>query len=525
MEQRNMLLAFALSIAILLGWGVIFPQPESEVVESKAVSETQQLAIDDKQAPELRPVDMDVKSVEQLPSGEAASLKVFHMNNDMIHVGMDDRGWLTEAELVSYKETTEPGSKYVSVLHTGEGHNVYVNAGVLGHKRVTPFTQVSKSSTANAQHYVFQATLDNGKVWQRSLGLLQGSYVVHIEDRILHGGGMKMFRQVVERNPDKTKDTFYEHMGPTGLLNNELQEPSYDDLDETPVKLAAIGGWTGMMDRYFVTALISQKDHDYRYYYKGDGRSYQAGVLDDGVLDQEDAVFSSDIYIGPKSIPLLKTLGVGLERSVDFGFFAFIAKPMHSFMMWMFQYVQNFGWCIILLVVTIKIIFFYPTHKAYSSMAGMRKIQPEMMRLKELYGEDRQKMGQEMMKLYKKNKVNPMGGCLPILIQIPVFFALYKVLLMSIEMRQAPFIGWLQDLSVQDPYFILPVVMGLSMYIQQKLNPQPTDPMQAKIMQFLPPVFTIMFLFFPSGLVLYWVVNNTLAIAQQWYVMKKLKAI
>jgi YidC/Oxa1 family membrane protein insertase len=155
----------------------------------------------------------------------------------------------------------------------------------------------------------------------------------------------------------------------------------------------------------------------------------------------------------------------------------------------------------------------------------MRKIQPEMVRLKELYGEDRQKMGQEMMKLYKKNKVNPMGGCLPILIQIPVFFALYKVLLMSIEMRQAPFIGWLQDLSVQDPYFILPVVMGISMFIQQKLNPQPADPMQAKIMQFLPPVFTIMFLFFPSGLVLYWVVNNTLAIAQQWYVMKKLNAI
>ena len=148
-----------------------------------------------------------------------------------------------------------------------------------------------------------------------------------------------------------------------------------------------------------------------------------------------------------------------------------------------------------------------------------------MARLKDLYGEDRQKMGQEMMKLYKKHKVNPMGGCLPILIQIPVFFALYKVLLMSIEMRQAPFIGWLQDLSVQDPYFILPVLMGASMYIQQKLNPQPTDPMQAKIMQFLPPVFTIMFLFFPSGLVLYWVVNNILAIAQQWYVTKKMNAL
>ncbi|MDQ6957179.1 MAG: membrane protein insertase YidC [Mariprofundaceae bacterium] len=526
MEQRNMLLAFALSIAILLGWGVIFPQSESEVVESKVISESpQQIVEDNRLAPELRPVDMDVKSIEQVSSVEANALKTFYMGNDMIRVGMDDRGWITEGELLAYNETTEPDTKHVSVLHTGEGHNVYVNAGILGHKRATPFKQVSSPSTANAQTKIFQATLDNGKTWQRSLSLATGTYIIHVEDRILNGGGMKMFRQVVERNPDKTKDTFYEHMGPTGLLNGELKEPSYDDLDETPVKLAAIGGWTGMMDRYFITALISQKDHDYRYYYKGDGRSYQAGVLDDGVLDREDAVFASDIYMGPKSIPLMKTLGVGLERSVDFGVFSFIAKPMHKFMMWMFQYVQNFGWCIILLVVVIKIIFFYPTHKAYSSMAGMRKIQPEMARLKELYGEDRQKMGQEMMKLYKKNKVNPMGGCLPILIQIPVFFALYKVLLMSIEMRQAPFIGWLQDLSVQDPYFILPVVMGISMFIQQKLNPQPADPMQAKIMQFLPPVFTIMFLFFPSGLVLYWVVNNTLAIAQQWYVMKKLNAI
>jgi len=526
MEQRNMLLAFALSIAILVGWGIIFPDPQSNPIEINSATESAPILIEDTDhAPELRPADMDVKSVEQVSMAKTEPMETFYMRNDLLNVGMDDRGWLTQADLLSYTETTEPDSKNVRALQTEESHNMYINAGVLGHKRVTAFEKLSSSSTANTQTHVFQATLDNGKVWQRSLTLTTGSYLIHMEDRIRNGGGMKMFRQVVERNPDKSLDTFYEHMGATGLLNNELQEPSYDDLDETSVKLAAIGGWTGMMNRYFVTALISQKEQDYRYYYKGDGRSYQAGVLDDGILEQEDAVFASDVYIGPKSIPLMTTLGVGLERSVDFGWFSFIAKPMHEFMMWMFQYVQNFGWCIILLVVVIKIIFFYPTHKAYSSMAGMRKIQPEMVRLKELYGEDRQKMGQEMMKLYKKHKVNPMGGCLPILIQIPVFFALYKVLLMSIEMRQAPFIGWLQDLSVQDPYFILPVLMGISMYIQQKLNPQPTDPMQAKILQFLPPVFTIMFLFFPSGLVLYWVVNNTLAIAQQWFVMKRLNAL
>jgi len=189
---------------------------------------------------------------------------------------------------------------------------------------------------------------------------------------------------------------------------------------------------------------------------------------------------------------------------------------------WFYKYVPNYGWCIILLLICIKIIFFYPTQKSYESMAAMRKLQPEQKRLQERFGDDRQQLGQEMMALYKKHKVNPLGGCLPILIQIPVFFALYKVLLMSIEMRQAPFIGWLEDLSVQDPYFVLPVLMGISMFIQQRLNPQPPDPMQAKIMSFLPVLFTVMFLFFPAGLVLYWVVNNVLSIVQQRLVMSKM---
>ncbi len=530
MDQRNVLIAFVLSMLILVGWGELFPQSKGVAVDTtthtdSTASENQVSASKDT-VPELRPTGGDVSSVDEpVEAGVQKQSQVFYLASDKLRVGMDDRGWLTEAELLSYTESLEPDAKRVRVLHTGEGHNVYVNVGVLGHKRVTPFQHISSSTTAHSKTSVFQATLDNGKLWQRILTVEQGTYILNVEDRILQGAGLKIFRQVVERNPDKKKNTFYEHMGAVGLLNGELQEPDYDDLDETPVKLASTGGWTGMMDRYFIAALIGQPKHDYRYYYKGDGRSYQAGVLDDGVAQDGNAVFKSKLYIGPKYIPEMATLGVGLERSVDFGWFAFIAKPMHSFMTWMYQYVHNFGWCIILLVIMIKIVFFYPTQKAYSSMARMRKIKPDMDRLREQYGDDRQRMGQEMMKLYKKHKVNPMGGCLPILIQIPVFFSLYKVLLISIEMRQAPFIGWIHDLSVQDPYFILPVLMGISMFVQQKFNPQPTEPMQAKVMQFLPPVFTIMFLFFPSGLVLYWVVNNTLTIVQQWYVTKKLDAL
>jgi len=221
----------------------------------------------------------------------------------------------------------------------------------------------------------------------------------------------------------------------------------------------------------------------------------------------------------------MKDVGVKLERSVDFGWFAFIAKPMHDLIMFLFGFVLNFGLSIILIVVLIKILFYWPSKKSYESMAGMRKLQPEVAKLKEMYGDDRQKMGQEMMGLYKKHKVNPLGGCLPIIIQIPVFFSLYKVLLISIEMRQAPFFGWIQDLSVQDPFFVLPVLMGISMFAQQRLSPAPPDPVQAKLMKMLPIVFTALFLFFPAGLVLYWLVNNLLSILQQWYVMKQQDAL
>jgi YidC/Oxa1 family membrane protein insertase len=351
----------------------------------------------------------------------------------------------------------------------------------------------------------------------------QGSYLVDVKDTIIDGGGLKLYRQVVESHPDKSLNTYYEHMGPTALLNGKLVEPDYDDLDEKGAERAAsMGGWTAIMNRYFIAAIIANPEQDYPYYFKGDGRTYQAGLIDDGTLVGKDAVFHISYYFGPKSIPILETANAELERSVDYGWFAPISKPMHSFLGWLYNYLGNFGFCIIVLVICIKVLFFYPTQKSYESMANMRKLQPEMNRLKELYGDDKQKMGQEVMELYKKHKANPLGGCLPIVIQIPVFFALYKVLLMSIEMRQAPFIGWIEDMSVQDPYFVLPVLMGASMFIQQRLNPQPVDPVQAKVMQFLPLIFTAMFLFFPAGLVLYWVVNNTLSIIQQRLVMKRM---
>jgi len=536
MEQRNVILAFALSMLILLGWGMLFPPVEqADQVETPKASVQESVSAEgDSSVPEQRPdfdevptlkdaaVPTPPASVKTLKT-QAITGKTITIGNDLLKLDINQRGWIVAARLTQYKETLEADSPLVSVLGEDEPHAQYLNSGLLGEKGVSDFSLVSKENVNGADRVHLRAKLADGRSWDRIYTFTKGSYLIDVEDRVQNGLDVKIFRQVVERYPDRESSTFYEHAGPIALIEDKLQEVTYDDLDEAgTVRMAAAGGWTGNMNRYFITAFYSDQNRDHRYYFKGDGRSYQSGMIDDGLMDGDTARFKSNIFIGPKRIPLMQELNVGLERSIDYGWFAFISKPLHDGLSWFYKYVPNYGWCIILLLICIKIIFFYPTQKSYESMAAMRKLQPEQKRLQERFGDDRQQLGQEMMALYKKHKVNPLGGCLPILIQIPVFFALYKVLLMSIEMRQAPFIGWLEDLSVQDPYFVLPVLMGISMFIQQRLNPQPPDPMQAKIMSFLPVLFTVMFLFFPAGLVLYWVVNNVLSIVQQRLVMSKM---
>jgi YidC/Oxa1 family membrane protein insertase len=220
----------------------------------------------------------------------------------------------------------------------------------------------------------------------------------------------------------------------------------------------------------------------------------------------------------------MKEVAPGLELTVDYGVLTILAQPIFWLLENIYALVGNWGWSIIFLTILIKLVFFKLSETSYKSMANMRKLAPRLQSLKERYGDDKQKLNQAMMEMYKKEKVNPLGGCLPVLVQIPVFIALYWVLLESVEMRQAPFMLWIQNLSAPDPYFILPLVMGATMLIQQKLNPAPMDPMQAKVMMILPIVFTVFFAFFPSGLVLYWVVNNTLSIAQQYVITKRVEA-
>ena len=227
------------------------------------------------------------------------------------------------------------------------------------------------------------------------------------------------------------------------------------------------------------------------------------------------------LYIGPKEQSRIDNLAPGLDKTVDYGILFIVAKPLSELLHWIYEYVGSWGYAIIILTILIKLAFYKLSEKSYRSMAGMRKLSPRLAKLKETYGDDKEKMGQKTMELYRKEKINPAAGCLPILVQIPVFIALYWVLLEMVELRQTPF-WYLLDLAAPDPFYILPLIMGASMFVQQKLNPPPPDPMQAKIMMSLPFIFTIFFIWFPSGLVLYWVANNILSIAQQWFINKRI---
>ena len=302
---------------------------------------------------------------------------------------------------------------------------------------------------------------------------------------------------------------------------------SMKDIDKAALKETVNGGWVAWLQHYFVTAWIPAKNDSNVVQTRKDSQgNYIIGFTGPAltVAPGAKAETSATLYAGPKSQAILKELSPGLELTVDYGILWFIAQPIFWLLQHIHALVGNWGWSIIFLTMLIKGIFFPLSAASYKSMARMRAVAPKLAALKEQHGDDRQKMSQAMMELYKKEKINPLGGCLPILVQMPVFLSLYWVLLESVEMRQAPFMLWITDLSIKDPFFILPIIMGVTMFIQQQLNPTPPDPMQAKVMKLMPIIFTFFFLWFPAGLVLYWVVNNCLSIAQQWYITRKIEA-
>jgi YidC/Oxa1 family membrane protein insertase len=306
---------------------------------------------------------------------------------------------------------------------------------------------------------------------------------------------------------------------------NKYQKISFEDMVSENLDVVSPGGWTAMIQHYFATAWVPPADQENHFYTKtlSDGH-YVIGTYSPSVTVEANSntEFVAQLFAGPKIQPMMEKTAPGLELTVDYSFLTFIGKPIYWLLNQIHDAVGNWGVAIIGVTLCIKLLFFPLSQASYKSMAKMRKIQPRLKELQERFADDRPRFNTEMMGLYKKEKVNPLGGCLPILVQIPVFMCLYWVLSETVEFRQAPFILWIQDLSSQDPFYILPVIMGITMKIQQGLNPAPIDPIQAKVMKMFPLVFTIFFLFFPAGLVLYWVINNTLSIIQQSYITRQI---
>lgn len=372
----------------------------------------------------------------------------------------------------------------------------------------------------------------DGKTVTKTLTFKRSSYEVVVDYVIDNASdtpwSVSQYKQL-KRKPD-TKDEKQQFQNTyigavVSTPEDRYNKVTFGDMEDERLSVDVTGGWIAMIQHYFATAWVpeaEEKNTAYSRYLPSENR-YLIGMISAAktIAPGTQETFTTKAFMGPKIQDKLKVVGPNLELVVDYGWLTIIAQPLFWLLKTIHGFVGNWGWAIILSTCVIKAIFYKLSEASYRSMAKMKKLQPKMAELKERYGDDRAKMGQATMELYKKEKANPLGGCLPMIIQMPVFIALYWTLLESVELRQAPWMFHIHDLSIRDPYFILPVLMAASMYIQQKLNPAPVDPIQAKVFQFLPLIFGVFFAFFPAGLVLYWVVNNVLTILQQYYITKK----
>lgn len=470
-----------------------------------------------------------------------AVAKAITIKTDLFEIQMStEGGTLQSVSLLGYPTSTAVGAPPVELLGTDAGREFIQETGLTGSESLPTHHSIYLTDSDSyeladgaAQLVVpLRWTSADGVVVEKRVILKRGEYVITIEHEIINNSATPLRAHVYEqlkRNQESSHRGMVSTFTGAALSTPEKRflTIKFDDLKDKPIAVTTADAWVGIVQHYFVTALIPPAEAPYHFYSKVlDDSHYLVGYQspETVVAPAAKQTLSSRLYIGPKRHDIIADVAPGLEYSVDFGKLWFIAKPLFITLRTIHDLTGNWGYAIILVTLLLKLLFFPLSAAGYRSMANMRRVQPRMLALKERFGDDRAQLNQAMMKLYKDEKINPLGGCFPILIQIPVFMALYWVLLESVEMRQAPFILWVHDLSEKDPFFVLPFLMGISMWAQQKLNPAPIDPMQAKVMQVMPIMFTVFFAFFPSGLVLYWFVNNMLSIAQQWHITRAIEA-
>ena len=552
MDNQRLFLFVALSFVVLLLWQSWMEdygpasQVETAVVENaQSPATATALPAGSADTADIPGAPADMATMERaLPDTDVLKKGQFiDVTTDLFHIKIDTTGGdLRQADLLDYKATTDPDSPPFRLLNDSLPNLFVIQSGLRASVGTEPTHHVVYTAEQGSYRMADDADeLQVSMIWRSPEGVEvvkryifhRGSYAVGLQHEVRNNSTAewqgRQYRQLQRTQVAETGQSsfIYTYMGGVIYSPEEKYEKiTFEDMLDEKLDRSITDGWAAMLQHYFLGALIPASAETDRYYTNTLSSSrYVIGMISPNreVAPGSSALYETTIFIGPKLQDEMKQLAPGLELTVDYGLLTVLAQPLFWLLKTLHGMLGNWGWAIVCVTILIKLAFYKLSETSYKSMANMRKLAPRMKTLKERYGDDRQKMNQAMMEMYKKEKINPLGGCLPIVVQIPVFIALYWVLLESVELRHAPFILWITDMSSPDPYYILPLLMGATMLIQQRLNPAPMDPIQAKVMMMLPIVFTVFFAFFPSGLVLYWVVNNTLSIAQQWMITRRIE--
>lgn len=539
-NQRTLLFAALAFIAVLIwqAWqkDYVLPQQIQQQVQSEGVNSSADVPNVAKSEPLPTGVNQETE-----PKDLALKGGVIEVITDVYELKIDKVGGnIVNLYLTQYPDT-KGLEETVQLLNNTPSKTFVVESGLIVQNGESP-NHHALWSASDSQYVMTDDELRVPLTWKNESGIevtktyvfSKGSYKVDVETSIENKGSNSWSAREylqIKRNDyadKKANSMIYTYTG--GVLytdEDKYQKIDFDDMEDENLSQEATGGWAGMIQHYFGVAWVPEKENNYTYYTKAlSAGKYVIGAYSPMTVVEpgQRKTINSVLFAGPKLQEQLKEIAPGLELMVDYGKLTIIAEPIFWLLSFFYDFVGNWGVAIIMVTFTIKALFFKLSEKSYKSMAHMKLVQPRIVALKERYGDDKQQLNKAMMELYKTEKINPLSGCLPILIQIPVFIALYWTLLESVELRQAPFVLWIDNLSAADPYFILPVIYGITMFFQQRLNPAPVDPMQKKVMQMLPIMFTGFFAFFPAGLVLYWIVNNLLTIAQQTVIMKRIES-
>ncbi|MDH3647113.1 MAG: membrane protein insertase YidC [Gammaproteobacteria bacterium] len=511
----------------------------------RTVETTTQATPDD--GPPAAPPDDDVPLLGEQPEDKAPTItpdvqaaprsERIQVVTDVMSLEIDTAGGdLVSVQILDYPVRKDRPDEVITLLDSDDNGEYFLQSGLLSSNSPAPdhralFSSRQKSYRLADGQDELQVSVSwrDGDVAVRKIYTFRrGSYAIEMTQHLTAGAQPwqgAAYAQIKRQQLPRKRSFFdvdsYSFTGPVIFDGEKYEKLNLKDLRKRPVESRLSGGWIASIQHHFVTAVVPPADEQVQYRSRlqtGDVALLSAVGELRQVAAGQTADFNQTIFVGPKIQEQLKLVGPKLAKTVDYGFLAIFSEPLFWLLQKIHNFVGNWGWSIVLLTVLIKLVFYKLTETSGRSMAKMRKLQPRLKALQDRYKDDRQQLSTAMMELYKREGANPMAGCLPILIQMPVFLALYWVLIESVELRQAPWIGWISDLSVRDPFFILPVLMGAAMVFQHKLNPTPTDPIQARVAAVLPIMMTVFFAFFPAGLVLYWFVNTVLSVAQQWHI-------